>query len=291
MPFIGNQPAEKYTSFAQQTFTIVNSQTNYTLDHSVANGKEILLYINNVKQIEGSSDAYTANGTTLTLSSALTNGTDTMYCLFIGKAIQTVNPPQGSVDTAQLVDGSVTLDKLSATGTKSSSTFLRGDNTFAVPPSITVVQQFRLAADTGGSGSNGTTLDGWEENDTDYQALGSAWSQSSGIFSTTTTGIYQLNWTIVISATSINDAFDPNIQISTDSGSTYNMRSYSYDFIRTDQTRTTISNTLIFDVADASTFRLRMRESDSNEIQTGTTIEGGSNYSATQMTFVRLGDT
>ncbi|QOI68898.1 c1q globular head like domain containing protein [Pelagibacter phage Lederberg EXVC029P] len=114
MPFIGNQPAEKYTSFAQQSFTIVNSQTNYTLDHSVANGKEILLYINNVKQEEGSSNAYTASGTTLTLSSALTNGTDTMYCLFIGKAIQTVNPPQGSVDTAQLVDGAVTSAKLNS---------------------------------------------------------------------------------------------------------------------------------------------------------------------------------
>ena len=30
-------------------------------------------------------------------------------------------------------DGSVTLDKLSATGTKSATTFLRGDNTFATP--------------------------------------------------------------------------------------------------------------------------------------------------------------
>ena len=114
MPFIGNQPAEKYTSFAQQSFTIVNSQTNYTLDHSVANGKEILLYVNNVKQEEGSSNAYTASGTTLTLSSALTNGTDTMYCLFIGKAIQTVNPPEGSVDTAQLVDSSVTSAKIAS---------------------------------------------------------------------------------------------------------------------------------------------------------------------------------
>ena len=102
MPFIGNQPALSYTSFAQQTFTIVNSQTAYTLDHSVSNGKDILLYINNVKQIEGSSNAYTASGTTLTLSSALTNGTDEMYCVFIGKAVQTVNPPNSSVGSSQV---------------------------------------------------------------------------------------------------------------------------------------------------------------------------------------------
>jgi hypothetical protein len=44
-----------------------------------------------------------------------------MYCVFLGKAVQTVNPPNGSVGISQL----------SATGTKDSTTFLRGDNTFA----------------------------------------------------------------------------------------------------------------------------------------------------------------
>ena len=39
----------------------------------------------------------------------------------MGKAVGTVNPASGSVGLAQL----------SATGTKSSSTFLRGDNSFA----------------------------------------------------------------------------------------------------------------------------------------------------------------
>jgi len=102
MHFIGNQPAASYSSFDTQTFTIVNSQTAYSLDNPVANGNEILLYINNVKQVEGSSNAYTASGSTLTLSSALVNGTDEMYCVFLGKAVQTVNPPNGSVGTSQL---------------------------------------------------------------------------------------------------------------------------------------------------------------------------------------------
>ena len=102
MAYQGNTPAAAYTSFAQQTFSIVNSQTSYTLDHPVANGKEILLYINNVKQVEGSSEAYTASGNTLTIASALTSGSDEMYCLFIGKAIQNVVPPSGSVTNAML---------------------------------------------------------------------------------------------------------------------------------------------------------------------------------------------
>ena len=118
MPFIGNQPALSYTSFAKQDFT-TSATTSYTLDHPVTNENEIALFINFVRQEP--TTAYTASGTSLTLTSA-TSASDDMYCVFLGKAVQTVNPPNGSVG----------LSQLSATGTKDSTTFLRGDNTFAV---------------------------------------------------------------------------------------------------------------------------------------------------------------
>ena len=118
MPFIGNQPALAYTSFAKQDFT-TSATTSYTLDNPVANANELALFINFVRQEP--TTAYTASGTSLTLTSA-TSASDDMYCVYLGKAVQTVNPPNGSVGTAQL----------SATGTKDATTFLRGDNTFAV---------------------------------------------------------------------------------------------------------------------------------------------------------------
>ena len=102
MSYIGNTPAESFISFEKQVFTIVNSQTAYTLSHSVVNENDIRLVINNVVQEPGSGKAYTASGTTLNLSAALTNGTDTMYCVFLGRALQTVNAPNASVGTAQL---------------------------------------------------------------------------------------------------------------------------------------------------------------------------------------------
>jgi hypothetical protein len=95
LPYIGNSPALKYASFAVQHFT-TSATTTYTLDHAVANENDIRLVINNVIQQPGSGKAYTASATTLTLSSA-TSGTDTMYCVFLGKAVQTVVPPAGSV--------------------------------------------------------------------------------------------------------------------------------------------------------------------------------------------------
>ena len=101
MAYIGNIPAESFISFEKQVFTIVNSQTAYTLSHSVVNENDIRLVVNNVVQEPGSGKAYTASGTTLTLSAALVNGTDTMYCVFLGRALQTVNAPNASIGSDQ----------------------------------------------------------------------------------------------------------------------------------------------------------------------------------------------
>ena len=100
MPYIGNQPAEQFTSFATQTFS-VSATTSYTLDHAVTNENEIALFVNNVRQQPGSGKAYTATGTALTLSAA-TASTDTMYCVFLGRALQTVNPATNSINNAMV---------------------------------------------------------------------------------------------------------------------------------------------------------------------------------------------
>ena len=110
MAYIGVQPADAYTSFAVQHFT-TSATTSYTLDNPVANENEIALFINNVRQEPGSGYAYTASGTTLTLSAA-TSASDTMYCVFIGKAVQTVTPANGSV-TNDMLAGSISPSKVS----------------------------------------------------------------------------------------------------------------------------------------------------------------------------------
>jgi len=100
LPYIGNTPAEKYAAFNVQHFT-TSATTSYTLTHAVANELDIRLVLNNVVQQPGASYAYTASATTLTLSVA-TTGTDTMYAVYIGKAVQTVTPPDGSVSESKL---------------------------------------------------------------------------------------------------------------------------------------------------------------------------------------------
>lgn len=103
MPYIGNTPALDYISYAVQNFTVTAGTTSYALDYSVANENDIRLVINNVIQRPGASYAYSATGTTLTLTSATQSG-DTMYAVFIGRAVQTVTPPANI--NIQLADGS-----------------------------------------------------------------------------------------------------------------------------------------------------------------------------------------
>ena len=114
MPYIGNDLATQFQAFATQTIT-GDGSTGYTLDRAVANGKELLVYINNVKQEEGSGKSYTASGTTITFSAAVTSD-DSCYLVYLGSAVQTVTPPDGSVSSAKLDTNIAVSGTLGVTG-------------------------------------------------------------------------------------------------------------------------------------------------------------------------------
>ena len=107
MAYIGNIPAEKYISITSQTFTTING-TGYTLSSSVTNSEDIALFLNNVRQ---KPSTYTATGTSLTMGTATTTA-DELYCVYLGKGIQTVTPPAASVGTSSIADLAVTTAKL-----------------------------------------------------------------------------------------------------------------------------------------------------------------------------------
>ena len=154
MAYVGNTPAEAYISISSQTFTTING-TGYTLSSSVTNSEDIALFLNNVRQ---KPSTYTATGTSLTMGTATTTA-DALYCVYLGKGIQTVTPPAASVGTSQIAtdavttakikDLNVTNDKIAAgtidvtakitgtvptanlgSGTASASTYLAGDQSY-----------------------------------------------------------------------------------------------------------------------------------------------------------------
>lgn len=131
MGYIGPAPTTSFQSFVKQDIT-TSATANYTLSQSVTNANELRVVLNNV--IQEPTTAYTASGTSLTMASALTSSDD-LYVVYMGKAVGTINAASGSVGVGEL----------SATGTKNSTTFLRGDNTFAVPTDNGKILQVKSA--------------------------------------------------------------------------------------------------------------------------------------------------
>ena len=97
MSYIGTPPSNAFTSLLKQDFS-TSATTGYTLDHAVNNANDIALFINFVRQEPTA--GYAASGTTLTLTSA-TASSDDMYCVYLGQALQTVNPANASVGSDQ----------------------------------------------------------------------------------------------------------------------------------------------------------------------------------------------
>ena len=104
MSYIGNPPAERFTSFDYQDLT-GGTGTSFTLTHPVGNAQEILVMVNNVVQEPGV--AYTVSGTALTMTGSIAS-TDDFYVVYRGKAIQTATHPSDRALTA--TDGTFTGD-------------------------------------------------------------------------------------------------------------------------------------------------------------------------------------
>ena len=111
MGYVGNEPLVNFTSFAKQDIT-GDGGANYTLTHAVANANEIEVFVNNVRQEP--TDAYSVSGTALTMTGNVASS-DNFYVVYLGKAIQTTVPPDGSVSTAKIADSAVTNAKIANT--------------------------------------------------------------------------------------------------------------------------------------------------------------------------------
>ena len=155
MPYIGNQPADRFGSLAYQDLTGVTGspvKRGFTLNQAVANEMELEVFVNNVRQEP--TDAYTVSGTTLTMTGDVET-TDDFYVVFQGKAIGTVTHPSNTpiVDTTGTFSGALSA----TTGTFSGAVSMGSNNiTFSDGSGI----DFSASA---GSGASSSILDDYEE--------------------------------------------------------------------------------------------------------------------------------
>ena len=123
--YIGKQPTIGNFQVCD-AISVVNGQAAYTMQVSSVNvvpetANHMIVSLNGVIQAPGSS--YTVAGSTITFASNLVTGDVIDFIHILGSVLDLGVPS----------DSTVSLAKLTATGTKDATTFLRGDNTFAEP--------------------------------------------------------------------------------------------------------------------------------------------------------------
>ncbi len=107
MPYLGNAPAEAYTSTVKDSFNGDASTTAFTLSQpSTTNNLRVV--VENV--IQDPTVAYTVSGTTLTFTSAPPTGTANIYAVHLGPATMTAVPPSEINNATNFTDG-ITVDK------------------------------------------------------------------------------------------------------------------------------------------------------------------------------------
>ena len=307
MAYIGKDPADSFISFVKQDFS-VSATTSYTLDNAVTNQNEIALFINHVRQEP--TTAYTASGTSLTLTSATASGDD-MYCVYLGIAKQTVNPPDGSVGTSQLAATSVTAAKLNndiISGTTAlasepddtdeflvsdAGTLKRIDYSLIKGGGITEADMWnKRDSDQSISGDTTTTVTGWTRvTGTAFDKLGTglSYNSSDGVFSFPSTGYYLIGCSLTF-RDNANNSYMSNQIHTTTNNSSYGVVAMATQFQTADGSTnlfTSAYTQYLLDVTDTANVKFKIRVFGQSAFHVDVDTDRASCF----ITSVRLGDT
>ena len=186
-------------------------------------------------------------------------------------------PPiaDGSITTAKLANNSVDASKL-ASG--------------LADQGIRMVDMWRLNANTSISPNVGYFIDSnWERVDSDnFGQLGTGMTESSGVFTFPSTGIYLVQTTTNFRNPNSNSGGYAYITVSTNGGSSFDDAALSLGRISASNSYSTATCSHVLDVTDTSQIKVMLKVYVTSS---STVAEGNTNRTMTGMTFMRLGDT
>jgi hypothetical protein len=270
---------DNITFDGSSSYTLQKGGSNFT----PSSANTLLVSINGVVQAGN----FTVSGSTIDFGTAVAGTSTCDFILHYGTGLITT-PADGTVTTAKLADSSVSLAKLTATGTKDATTFLRGDNTFAEPGGgIEMADQWRLTANVTLTDPEQFVTSNWERNDNSgYGGIGTGMTESSGVFSFPSTGIYLIEAEGSFYQDSGSANFNGFSIHSTIDNSSYIAQTTNLASAENTSDHSNVSSTFLFDVTDISNCKIKFGKFGTNGL-----LRGNTSSNRTHVTFIRLGDT
>ena len=150
---------------------------------------------------------------------------------------------------------------------------------------ITEADQWRITTSFNGS-SNPITAN-WERNDTVFAKIGTGMSESSGIFTFPSTGIYKITFSLQVYNASTSDGVYAQVHATTNDSS-YSLIVERHMSLKTSGDTEEGYAITTFDCTDTSTHKLKFIAAD---FKSSSVINGDSTKSETYVIFEKLGAT
>jgi len=276
----------------QAAYTMQNNSVNF-VDYSTVN--QFMVSLNSVVQSPGSS--FTVSGSTITFASNLVTGDVIDFIIVFGNSLSAGTPTDDTVTAAKLNDDIISGQTALASEPADTDEFLvsdagtlkRIDYSLIKGGGITEADQWRLSSNF--ETSSGDITANLERNDsTGYGKIGTGMSESSGIFTFASTGIYLVEFNVLAYGSGVGDVRYAGGQIYvTTNNSSYSKIVEAWNGCNQHGSPYYFSSNMkiLFDVTDTSTHKVKFNVAASATVFfNGTTTEN-----RTHMTFIRLGDT
>lgn len=311
MAYFGNTPADSFTAITKDTFSGDGSTTAFTLTNpATTNGVQV--FVENVRQEP--TDAYTVSGTTLTFTAAPVTGTDNIYVVNSGTPVSTITHPAGAAlqATSGTFSGNVSTSgdlkvdvssggtyTVTGTDTATNRTLTLPDETGTVLTSgtsvanfpsgfangITMADQFRATSDTTGAADIANVE---RTDESTSGTIGTGMTESSGIFTFPSTGIYLVLVTAEFLAQGGDTTVQLSIQVTTDNSSFTEYAICNGGNSGASDTSNQGSAHLVLDITDTTNQKIKFRTSS---LTGSSAVRGNTDRNETSFTFIKLGDT